>query len=67
MVKDIQPYYSFDSHADYSVSPAIVAFPDSDDYESAVRNAVSLGGDADIFYADIPEYIKNFCYSRLDY
>lgn len=77
-IKDIRPYYNFDSRADYSVPPAIVAFLDSDCYESAVRNAVSLGGDADTmaciaggiseaFYDDIPEYIKNFCWSRLDY
>ncbi len=24
-------------------------------------------GIAEAFYDDIPEYIKNFCYSRLDY
>lgn len=77
-VDDIRPGYSFDSSTSYSVPPAIVAFLDSTDYESAVRNAISLGGDADTmaciaggiaeaFYHSIPEHIKKFCDSRLDY
>lgn len=77
-VDDIRPGYSFDSSTSYSVPPAIVAFLDSSDYESAVRNAVSLGGDADTmaciaggiaeaFYHSIPEHIRKFCDSRLDH
>lgn len=77
-LNDIRPYYSFDSSTSYSVPPAIVSFLDSCDYESAVRNAVSLGGDADTmaciaggiaeaFYGQIPENIKKFCYDKLDY
>ena len=76
-IDDIRPDYKFDSRTGYSVPPAIVAFLDSDDYESAVRNAVSLGGDADTmacisggiaeaYYKNIPQNIKNFCYSRID-
>ncbi|MCM1506731.1 MAG: ADP-ribosylglycohydrolase family protein [Ruminococcus flavefaciens] len=76
-IEDIKPDYSFSSETLYSVPPAIVAFLDSHDYESAVRNAVSLGGDADTmaciaggiaeaFYKDIPEEIKNFCYPKID-
>ena len=45
---------------------AIIAFLDSSDFESALRNAISLGGDADTigcivggiahaFYKEIPE------------
>jgi len=48
------------------VPEAIIAFLDSNDYESAVRKAVSLGGDADTqaaiagsiaeaYYKEIPE------------
>ncbi|MDE6591807.1 MAG: ADP-ribosylglycohydrolase family protein [Oscillospiraceae bacterium] len=77
-IKDIRPFYSFDSSANYSVPPSIVAFLDSDDYESAVRNTVSLGGDADTmaciaggiaeaFYGEMPEYIRKFCYGKLDH
>lgn len=46
-VGEIRPRYSFDVSCQGSVPEAIIAFLDSDDYESAVRNAVSLGGDAD--------------------
>ena len=67
----------FDSRTSYSVPPAIIAFLESHNYESAIRNAVSLGGDADTqaciaggiaeaFYHDIPEHIKRFCDCRLD-
>lgn len=74
---EIRPHYSFDSSAGYSVPPAIMAFLESSDYESAVRNAVSLGGDADTmaciaggiaeaFYEVIPDTIRRFCDSRLD-
>lgn len=77
-VDEIRPAYSFDSSTSYSVPPAIVAFLDSEDYESAVRNAVSLGGDADTmaciaggiaeaFYRNIPEHIQRFCDSCLEY
>jgi len=52
-----------------TVPEAIIAFLDSDSYEDAVRNAISLGGDSDTlacitggiaeaFYGDIPDYIK---------
>lgn len=74
---ELRPYYSFDSSAGYSVPPAIMAFLEASDYESAVRNAVSLGGDADTmaciaggiaeaFYGTIPDEIRRFCDSRLD-
>lgn len=76
-IDDIRPDYNFDSRTNYSVPPAIIAFLDSSDYESAVRNAVSLGGDADTmaciaggiaeaYYKDIPPHIKKFCYRRID-
>ncbi|MDE6087351.1 MAG: ADP-ribosylglycohydrolase family protein, partial [Oscillospiraceae bacterium] len=76
-INEIRPQYTFDSRTHASVPPAIVAFLDSHDYESAVRNAVSLGGDADTmaciaggiaeaFYHHIPDDIRKFCSSRLD-
>lgn len=77
-VDEIRIGYTFDSRADRSVPQAIIAFLDSEDYESAVRNAVSLGGDADTmacisgaiaeaFYHNIPDQIVKFCNSRIDY
>ena len=77
-LSDIRGKYVFDSRASYSVPTAIIAFLESYDYESAVRNAVSLGGDADTeaciaggiaeaFYKAIPKYISDFCERRIDY
>lgn len=76
-LSDLRERHIFDCRASYSIPAAIVAFLWSDDYESAVRNAVSLGGDADTeacisggiaeaFYGEIPENIRKFCYPRLD-
>lgn len=44
---EIRPDYGFDVTCQGSVPEAIIAFLDSTDYESAIRLAVSLGGDAD--------------------
>lgn len=76
-IEGIRQKFVFDSRAGYSVPPSIAAFLQSEDYESAVRNAVSLGGDADTmaciaggiaeaFYKEIPQNIQNFCGLRLD-
>jgi ADP-ribosyl-[dinitrogen reductase] hydrolase len=65
---DIKPNYEFDVSCQGSVPEAIIAFLESTDYESAVRLAVSLGGDSDTiacitggiaeaFYRDIPDEI----------
>lgn len=47
----IRPSYSFDVSCQGSVPESVIAFLDSTDYESAVRLAVSLGGDADTMAA----------------
>ncbi|MFH5804030.1 ADP-ribosylglycohydrolase family protein [Alienimonas sp. DA493] len=44
---EIRPRYCFDVSCDGSVPEALIAFLEATDYESAVRNAISLGGDAD--------------------
>jgi len=65
---ELRPAYRFDISCQGTVPPAFIAFFESEDYESAVRNAVSLGGDADTlaciagalaeaFYKDIPAWI----------
>jgi ADP-ribosylglycohydrolase len=67
-IDDIRPAYKTDITCPGSVPEAIIAFLDSDSFEDAVRNAVSLGGDADTqaciagaiaeaFYREIPEHI----------
>ena len=68
----------FDSRASYSVPTAIIAFLESSDYESAIRNAISLGGDADTeaciaggiaeaYYKEIPKNISDFCDRKIDH
>ena len=46
-VDGIEPGYTFDVTCQGSVPESIIAFLDADDFESAIRNAVWLGGDAD--------------------
>jgi len=64
----IRPTYRFDDTCQGSVPQAIIAFLESEDYEDAVRKAVSLGGDADTlacmtggiaqaYYKQVPGYI----------
>ena len=43
----IRPGYVFDVSCQGSVPEAIIAFMESEDYEDAIRKAVSLGGDSD--------------------
>jgi ADP-ribosylglycohydrolase len=65
---EIRPVYDWDSSCQGTVPEAMVAFLDSTDFESAIRLAVSLGGDSDTlacitggiaeaFYKNIPDDI----------
>lgn len=66
--EEIRPVYDWDSSCQGTVPEAMVAFFDSTDFESAIRLAVSLGGDSDTlacitggiaeaFYKEIPDDI----------
>jgi len=44
---DIRPLYSFDVSSQGTVPEALISFLESESWEDAVRNAVSLGGDSD--------------------
>lgn len=68
---DIRDSYSFDVSCKGSVPQAIVAFLESKDYESAVRLAISIGGDSDTiasmagaiaaaYYKEMPSRIVRF-------
>ena len=46
-IEELRPHYQFDETCQGSVPQAIVAFLESHDFESAIRLAVSLGGDSD--------------------
>jgi ADP-ribosylglycohydrolase len=74
---DIRPRYHFDVSCQGSVPQAVIAFLESDDYEDAVRNAISLGGDADTMaciagaiaeahYGGVPAAIEEKAWALLD-
>jgi len=76
-VDEIRPYYRFDVSCQGSVPEALVAFFDSHSVESAVRLAVSLGGDSDTqaaiagavaeaYYGGLPPGIEVSVRKRLD-
>jgi ADP-ribosylglycohydrolase len=64
----IRAWYTFDVSCQGSVPQAIISFLESESYEDAIRNAISIGGDSDTiaciaggiaeaYYKEIPEYI----------
>ncbi len=66
---ELRPAYAFDPSCQGTVPAALIAFLESASYEDAVRNAVSLGGDADTlaciaggvaaaFYGGVPPAIR---------
>lgn len=75
-VDEIRPTYYFNETCQETVPQAIVAFLDSTDFEDAIRNAISLGGDSDTLAAitgsiaqaayGIPDWIQEKAYSYLD-
>ena len=48
---EIRPGYKFNESCMETVPEAIIAFLESDDFEDAIRNAISLGGDSDTLAA----------------
>lgn len=74
---EIRPHYRFDVSCQGSVPESIIAFLESDDYEGTIRNAISLGGDADTmaciaggiaqaYYGGVPDAIRQQALARLD-
>ncbi len=73
---EIRPVYGWEGSCQGTVPEAMVAFFDSTDFESAIRLAVSLGGDSDTlacitggiaeaFYKEIPDPIAKGIWSLL--
>jgi ADP-ribosylglycohydrolase len=67
----IRPTYVYDVTCQGTVPPAVVAFLESQDFEHAIRLAISIGGDSDTlacitgsiaaaFYPDIPRAMTAF-------
>lgn len=76
-MEEIRPGYGFDVTCQGSVPEALIAFFQSEDFEDAIRNAVSLGGDSDTqacmagavaeaYYGHVPPDIRQAVLSRLD-
>jgi len=74
---DIRPTYEFDVSCQGSVPQAIIAFLESNDFEDAIRNAISIGGDSDTiacmaggiaeaFYGGVPAAIAKEVRRHLD-
>ena len=77
VLDEIRPAYEFDESCQGTVPQAITAFLESEDFEDAVRNAVSLGGDSDTlacitggiaqaFYGGVPRSITQKVMKILD-
>lgn len=72
----IREDYSFDESCQGSVPQALKAFFESADFEDAIRNAISIGGDSDTIgaicgsvaeaYYGVPDEIKNKALGFLD-
>lgn len=72
----IRDTYAFDESCQKTVPQAIMAFLESSDFEDAVRNAISLGGDSDTLgaitgsmaeaYYGIPAEIRKLGFTFLD-
>jgi ADP-ribosylglycohydrolase len=76
-LEQIIPSYAFDNTCQGSVPQAIIAFLESTDFEDAIRNSISLGGDADTqacitgslaeaYYKSIPDEIASFVKWRIE-
>ena len=75
-VESIRPDYRFDETCQRTVPEAILCALEANDFEDAIRNAISLGGDSDTLAAiagpvaearfGIPEEIASQAWQRLD-
>lgn len=73
---EIRPVYKFNESCQETVPEAIIAFLESNSFEDAIRNGISLGGDSDTltcitggiaeaFYGDVPQDIAEKALSYL--
>lgn len=73
---EIRPTYQFNETCQETVPQALTAFFESTDFEDAIRNAISLGGDSDTLTAitgsiaeaayGVPDWIQEKARSYLD-
>lgn len=73
---EIRPVYQFNESCQETVPEAVIAFLESTDFEDAIRNGISLGGDSDTltcitggiaeaFYGGVPQDIAEKALSYL--
>ena len=76
-ISEIRPDYEFDVSCQGTVPQSITAFLESENYEDAIRNAISIGGDSDTvacitggiaeaFYGNLPQNIAVAALNILD-
>lgn len=76
LLAEIRPDYKPEIGCPLSVPESIICFLESTSFEDAIRNAISLGGDADTqaamagaiaeaYYNGVPDDILQFCVDRL--
>jgi type I restriction enzyme M protein len=73
---EIRPIYEFNETCQRTVPQAMQAFFESESFEDAIRNAISIGGDSDTLaaitgavaeaYYGIPDDLKDTALSYLD-
>ena len=73
---EIRPTYRFNESCQDTVPQSIIAFLESTDFEDAIRNAISLGGDSDTLAAitggiaeaayGVPQWMKDKVWEYLD-
>ena len=73
---EIRPNYYFNETCQKTVPEAIICYLESVNFEDALRNAISLGGDSDTLAAvtcsiaeaeyKIPDEISNLIFNKLD-
>jgi ADP-ribosylglycohydrolase len=75
-VDELRETYEYNETCQRTVPEAIICFLESTDFEDAIRNAISIGGDSDTlaaitggiaeaYYQEIPEEILNEAIKRL--
>ncbi len=76
-IDEIRQTYSCEISCQGTVPQAITAFLDSTDFEDAIRNAISIGGDSDTlacicggiaeaYYGKLPQSVYDFTLNKLD-
>ena len=75
-IDEIRPLYDYDITCQGTVPQAMQAFFESENFEDAIRNAISIGGDSDTLaaitgavaeaYYGIPDNLKEIALSYLD-